>query len=73
METSAPPMDNTEDHSSPQGSSAPPLPNMQNLALAPSAPVLNDEDEGLVDAVRPVRSRQPDEQSGGEELPGYHR
>jgi hypothetical protein len=73
METSAPPTDPPEEGPSSQAPSVPPSRNMQNLALAPSAPILDDEDEGLVDAVRPVRSRQSGEQDAGEELPVYQR
>jgi len=73
LETSAPPTDSPEDGPSLQAPSAPPLRNMQNLALAPSAPILDDEDEGLVDAVRRVQSRQSGEHDAGEELPEYQR
>jgi hypothetical protein len=73
METSAPPTDSPDDGPSSHAPAAPPQRAMQNLALAPSAPVLDDEDEGLVDAVHRVRSRQPGEQDAGEELPGYQR
>jgi hypothetical protein len=73
METSAPPLDSAEDDPSLQGPSIPPLLDVQSLSLAPSAPMLDDEDEGLVDAVRHVRSRRMDGKGGGEELPEYKR
>lgn len=73
METSAPPGgDDTEDHPS-QGPSVPPTSAVQNMALAPSAPVLDEDDEGLVDAVRPGTSRQQSGRRTSEALPVYER
>ncbi|KAF1942688.1 hypothetical protein EJ02DRAFT_401869 [Clathrospora elynae] len=57
MERSAPPAEQDEGESS-QRFSALPLNSMQSFTLAPSAPMLNDDDEGLVGAVRPERSTQ---------------
>ncbi|CAI6341657.1 unnamed protein product [Periconia digitata] len=77
METSAPPTD-THDHSEEQnvsqgGPSAPPTEGILNLMLEPSAPVLDEDDEGLVDAVRPGQERQSGASGGREALPEYHR
>ncbi|KAL1595705.1 ph-response sensor protein [Paraconiothyrium brasiliense] len=69
MEASAPPT-NPEETSSSLGL-APPADGMHNLTLAPSAPMLDDDDEGLVSAVRPGRSRGRSEAPGGDELPEY--
>jgi hypothetical protein len=70
MERSAPPTEQDEEESEPShGASAP------TLGLAPSAPVLHEDDEGLVDAVRPGRSA-PDASRGrreSETLPEYQR
>ncbi|PVH97803.1 hypothetical protein DM02DRAFT_67813 [Periconia macrospinosa] len=73
METSAPPIDSTEgeEYASP-GPSAPPTSGMFNLRLAPSAPVLDEHDEGLVDAVRPGQER-PTGNGSREALPEYQR
>jgi hypothetical protein len=50
MEASAPPEDRDEDEDAPVAS-APPVPALQNMSLAPSAPVLDEDDEGLVGPV----------------------
>jgi hypothetical protein len=60
MERSAPPDEQEAEIGEPSQAhipSAPPVDSMQSLHLAPSAPPLDDDDEGLVDAVR--RSRHP--------------
>ncbi|KAF9730584.1 hypothetical protein PMIN06_006547 [Paraphaeosphaeria minitans] len=72
MEASAPPTDPGEASSS-LHPSAPPTDAMHNLTLAPSAPMLDDDDEGLVSAVRPVSSRGHGEAPGSEQLPEYQR
>lgn len=72
LERSAPPAD-PEDASSSHVPSAPPTHAMQNLGLAPSAPTLDDDDEGLVSAVRPGPSRTHSEAPQSEQLPEYHR
>ncbi|KAK7184130.1 hypothetical protein DPSP01_001230 [Paraphaeosphaeria sporulosa] len=72
MEASAPPTD-PEESSSSLHPSAPPTDTMHNLTLAPSAPMLDDDDEGLVSAVRPVPSRGHSEVPGSEQLPEYQR
>ena len=69
MERSAPP--GAYDEGS--GPSAPPASAPQNTSLAPSAPMLDDEDEDLVGAITPVRSRAGPSQSEGEALPVYER
>ncbi|KAF1950735.1 hypothetical protein CC80DRAFT_426211 [Byssothecium circinans] len=43
------------------------------LGLAPSAPMLDDDDEGLVDAVRPGRGARQQQRGGSEALPEYQR
>jgi len=72
MERSAPPTDQEDD-----GASAPPLLHrLPSSHLAPSAPTLNDDDEDLVDAVRPGRSRADRAEDGrreSEALPEYRR
>jgi len=76
MERSAPPTDHDEDGEPSHGPSAPPLNRMQSLHLAPSAPMLNDDDEDLVGAVRPGRSTQggpQDSRRESEALPEYRR
>lgn len=80
MERSAPPTDSHDDegglpHLMP---SAPPLNGMQSMSLAPSAPTLDDEDEGLVDAMRagragPSGSSITAERRVSEALPEYRR
>lgn len=72
LETSAPPPDDPEEVSS-QSPSAPPADEMQSLTLAPSAPMLDDEDEGLVSAVRPGFGRNPSARPVSEALPEYKR
>jgi hypothetical protein len=67
MERSAPPTDQDDEG----GPSAPPL---HSFNLAPSAPVLHEDDEGLVDAVRSGRSTQGrEERRTSEALPEYRR
>jgi hypothetical protein len=70
MEASAPWTD-PEDASPSLHPSAPSTDAMHNLTLAPSAPILDEDDEGLVSAVRPVPSRSHNETSGSEQLPEY--
>ncbi|KNG49024.1 ph response protein [Stemphylium lycopersici] len=78
MERSAPPTDQEDDDApSSNGPSAPPpLHRLPSSHLAPSAPMLNDDDEDLVDAVRPGRSRLDRAGEGRREsevLPEYRR
>ena len=77
MERSAPPEEQEVDSSQRQGPSAPHVDGMQSLNLAPSAPVLDDDDEGLVDAVRQARNASrsdvPDDRRVSEALPEYQR
>lgn len=83
LERSAPPTDERDEegesshpHSQP---SAPPVTAMQNLNLAPSAPVLDDDDQDLVDAMRAGRSTANAAQNSStdnrrsEALPEYRR
>lgn len=77
MERSAPPGDDREETSSSAAPSPPPsappvVSGMQNLNLAPSAPILDDEDEHLVGAVRAGRCAGASS-SEGEQLPEYQR
>lgn len=78
MESSAPPPTHGsyEEGERSQGPSAPPISSMQGRAfapghLAPSAPVLDDDDEELAAAITPVRSRA--ERPVSEALPQYQR
>ncbi|KAF2645746.1 hypothetical protein P280DRAFT_128474 [Massarina eburnea CBS 473.64] len=74
MEASVPPTDDAgPSASSSEALSAPPTSEMSNLGLAPSAPILDEDDEGLVDAVRPGRRQQQGGQVTGETLPEYQR
>jgi hypothetical protein len=76
MERSAPPAERDEGQSL-QSPSAPHLGSDYDPNLAPSAPMLDDDDEGLVDAVRRGQSapnRQDSENRGrNDELPVYQR
>lgn len=56
MERSAPPGEHEEEGESSQSPSAPPVNGVQSMSLAPSAPMLDEDDEDLVGAVRPGRS-----------------
>ncbi|EOA80740.1 uncharacterized protein SETTUDRAFT_24256, partial [Exserohilum turcica Et28A] len=76
LERSAPPTDQDEGESVNGGSSRP-FHMQPGAQLAPSAPMLNEDDEDLVGAVRPGRSR-PDAAEGSsrrqsEALPEYRR
>jgi hypothetical protein len=76
MERSAPPDDWDEEGESSQHPSALPIDVHHNPDLVPSAPVLDDDDEGLVDAVRRGRSApndQPSNDRKSEALPVYQR
>jgi hypothetical protein len=78
MERSAPPMEHDDEASSSQRPSVPPLDAHHNSALVPSAPMLDDDDEGLVDAVRQGRGAasgglQGEEERSSEALPEYQR
>lgn len=79
MERSAPPPPEHDDEAEPESQppSAPPVNNgMQGLSLAPSAPMLDEDDEGLIGAVRRGRSAQGPVQQrrrGSEALPEYQR
>lgn len=75
LERSAPPVDepsNTPASSTP-GPSAPPVSAVQDMRLGPSAPMLDDDDEGLVDAVRPGPSGLQHGRRVSEALPEYYR
>ncbi|KAI8935794.1 hypothetical protein NX059_007314 [Plenodomus lindquistii] len=74
MERSAPPAEHDEDAESSQPS-APPVNGMQNLHLAPSAPVLDEDDEGILEASRRGGSAQVESSSRrvSEALPEYRR
>lgn len=74
MERSAPPGADDDAH---DGPSAPPMEQMGSLAIAPSAPVLEEDDEGLVGPVE-TTSEQQDHQhhrprKPSEDLPVYQR
>lgn len=79
MERSAPPGEPDEQGESShiERPSAPPIDGMQSLSLDPSAPTLDDDDEGLVDAVRRGRLPPPNDEGENrrisEALPEYHR
>jgi hypothetical protein len=75
MESSAPPPAHGayEEGESSQGPSAPPTNSMRGMHLAPSAPVLDEDDEELAAAITPVRSRVPNERPVSEALPEYQR
>jgi hypothetical protein len=78
LEASAPPDERDEDGEPSHRPSAPPIGLTQVSTLQPSAPMLDDEDEGLVDAVRRGRNAAPsappsDERTHRESLPGYQR
>jgi hypothetical protein len=80
MERSAPPNERDEEEGEPShGPSAPPvgINHNQNM-MPPSAPILDEDDEGLVDAVRWGRGAPSDEHSSNdrrrsEALPEYQR
>jgi hypothetical protein len=72
METSAPPDERDEDDSRTQTPSAPPTLQRQRSNLAPSAPVLDEDDEGLVDAVTDERNAESSRRVS-EALPLYER
>ncbi|KAF2740530.1 hypothetical protein EJ04DRAFT_424952 [Polyplosphaeria fusca] len=69
MERSAPP-DEGEDSPEP---SAPPASSAQNTSIAPSAPVLDEEDEGLVGPVRPSGSNEETGRRDDDAPPSYVR
>lgn len=69
MERSAPPEEHEDEAPSP---SAPPTSNMENMTLAPSAPILEEDDEGLVGPVGPSGSNDTGRR-GSEALPVYRR
>ena len=71
METSAPPENNHEDDTQTQTPSAPPI-QRQHSNFAPSAPVLDEDDEGLVGAVRAERNAESSRRVS-EVLPVYER
>ncbi|KAF2797669.1 hypothetical protein K505DRAFT_234947 [Melanomma pulvis-pyrius CBS 109.77] len=73
METSAPPEENHEDDVGDMTPSAPPPSQRQHLNVAPSAPVLDEDDEGLVGAVRSGRGSDDASRRGSEALPVYQR
>jgi hypothetical protein len=77
LERSAPPDERDEDGQSSHQPSAPSVGPSHESTLLPSAPMLDDEDEGLVDAVRRGRSapngQSSDDTSRRESLPSYQR
>ncbi|KAF2474671.1 uncharacterized protein BDR25DRAFT_111004 [Lindgomyces ingoldianus] len=74
MERSAPPdEDFDQSHGPPARPSAPPTAGMQNMTLAPSAPVLDEDDEGLVGPVRSSGSGEETGRRASEALPIYKR
>lgn len=76
MERSAPPGEHDDDGDTTQGPSAPPASSPQSLGLTPSAPLLDEDDEDLVGAMRQGRSPQgPANRNmrGSEALPEYRR
>jgi hypothetical protein len=74
MERSAPPPhDYDEDDPSIARPSVPPTAEMRNMGLTPSAPVLREDDEGLVDPVRASGSREDTGRRRSESLPVYER
>jgi hypothetical protein len=74
MEQSAPPHEHNEEGESSHRPSAPPVSIYHNPSLLPSAPILDDEDEGLVGSMRRDR-RAPTDYDGrsSEALPVYQR
>ncbi|CAE7177104.1 hypothetical protein P3342_001811 [Pyrenophora teres f. teres] len=73
MERSAPPPEQDEEGRSSYAPSAPPLHRLHSSHLAPSAPVLDDEEEDLVDAVRRGRGAAEASKRQSEALPKYQR
>jgi hypothetical protein len=79
MERSAPPneQDEQEEGETSHQPSAPPISAPNDSNLMPSAPILDDDDEGLVDAVRRGRSTPSGQQNNvgrrSEALPEYQR
>lgn len=74
LERSAPPDEQDAEGDLSRQPSAPPMNGSTGQHLIPSAPALDDEDEGLVDAVRQVRSTpQEPSRRQSEQLPEYQR
>ncbi|KAH7132052.1 hypothetical protein B0J11DRAFT_215718 [Dendryphion nanum] len=74
LERSAPPGTLSEGDYQDAGPSAPPISDMQTLTLAPSAPILEEEDEDLVESIiRPSGSAQREARPMSEALPVYQR
>ncbi|ORY16280.1 or S-antigen, N-terminal domain-domain-containing protein [Clohesyomyces aquaticus] len=76
LERSAPPPDHDDDDDTPataRPSAPPPTAEMQNLGLAPSAPVLHEDDEGLVGPVSATGSGEETGRRRSEALPVYER
>ncbi|KAF2185096.1 hypothetical protein K469DRAFT_577954 [Zopfia rhizophila CBS 207.26] len=73
IERSAPPEEAEEDGIPSQGPSQPRTTGIQNMVLAPSAPVLDEEDEGLVGPVRASGSGEETGRRASEILPVYER
>ncbi|KAH8726316.1 hypothetical protein GQ44DRAFT_614235 [Phaeosphaeriaceae sp. PMI808] len=77
LERSAPPDEHHDEGESSAQPSAPPVLRNRAVILGPSAPALDEDDEGLVGAVRPVRSatngQQSSSRSQNEPLPEYQR
>ncbi|RMZ74064.1 ph response [Pyrenophora seminiperda CCB06] len=73
MERSAPPPEQDDEPPSSYASSAPPLNRLHSSHLAPSAPILDDEEDDLVDAVRRGRGVAETSRRQSEALPEYQR
>lgn len=73
MERSAPPTEQDEEGGSSYAPSAPPLNRLHSSHLAPSAPMLDEEEEDLVEAVRRGRGVAEASRRQSEALPEYQR
>lgn len=73
MERSAPPGEHDDEVEILQGLSAAPSNDIQSLGLTPSAPMLDDDDEDLVGAIRHGGSSQGLVEIGSDALPKYQR
>jgi len=73
MERSAPPTEPEEEGDSSYAPSAPPLNRLHSSHLAPSAPILDDEEEDLVETMRRGRDTADASKRQSEALPEYQR
>lgn len=71
MERSAPPPEHDEEAESSFRPSAPPIHRIHNLTLAPSAPILDDDDENIIDASRRGGAQAESSRRVSEALPEY--